>query len=1113
MAISSKTKEPNLTLTVLPKRTTGLFGTQTTTPLLPEFRPKEDVEDELSVSFTDVAREVPGVIERGRQAVGEFLSPDIQTAEEIEEERQQSLPDEEIIRIRTEQAKQVGAIPLKVGEKPARDTEYVLVDPFGAVGTTRRVTGQRVKSIFQRAREKFFPKVTSKTPTPQPFHVPEGLEVSGVTKLDAKVGKIYRANPATTPEYIAQRTMKDGRKIPAIRRDSGVFAEKDFEVFDFKDIKETLGGMSNIFRDVAFSLDNLTAPQAAKRGGFGPMVQLAYKHEEALASRFAYVGTKSASVRNIAQQHGVKINKKTGQQLFDALEGKTTTPQMAKVAKEVRKLLNTTREEANQVRKSMGKEEIGFIKNYAPWMQKTSFWRTMITDPRTTITDNFDFIIPNSKLNPHAIPRTGAEAKKIKTNAWELIETYVDNISNDIYISPQIEKIKAVDGVLKGRGFDKTSKFLDGYVRNNLVGKPGVLDSYLGITEGTARRALLTSVNIARNISALAFNIVWTAFVQPASVVLTLARGGGTTRGLQNTIRGFTKFAFDTTRRARVKKLPTLAIKTEGQTLGMTGAGDIDRMGASIIRTPIESFNSLVGKVADSMEYFLTGGSMSVGYEHAARLGFKGRNADIFANWLGGATQSQYNREARTVFQNSLLGRSAFPFSTYMFEAWRFWKTIVGRAGGIPLEKTERFNQAIMFMAGAYLYNQYLEAMTGRQIFSVGSNIPIVGGVVDKAISEGRVSLGMDKGGDAGTGRAPIAPFEDIKKFGEALDAFVNEDNFQPMRKEVIKWGMGFTGIAGASTMNRFVDGMIADAQGYQVSRTGEPLFVVEGFDKIVAPLLGPYSTKAGKAYLDRMETKEENENRIRPIYEEIQALNLEGQQGEAQRVLDSLSEADYKIYKSIRTKDKAEERAEGVNAMIPIVQEARDLVNRKKEDEAQQLVESLTEQEYEWYESAKKQLDKMQDAKDGIKPSFGDGEVITDRGLLETVAVYAEALGVSPIDALSAIFEGETIRRVDNRTVVVFRMPFQESQAIRTQWAEGRNLNKLKLDHVIPLQLGGTNSDDNLRLVPTAIWEVSTPIENRLGELLRDNKIEKKEARQLIIDFKAGKIGVEDIP
>jgi hypothetical protein len=154
-----------------------------------------------------------------------------------------------------------------------------------------------------------------------------------------------------------------------------------------------------------------------------------------------------------------------------------------------------------------------------------------------------------------------------------------------------------------------------------------------------------------------------------------------------------------------------------------------------------------------------------------------------------------------------------------------------------------------------------------------------------------------------------------------------------------------------------------------------------------------------------------------------------------------------------------------------------------------------------------------MQDAKDGIKPSFGDGEVITDRGLLETVAVYAEALGVSPIDALSAIFEGETIRRVDNRTVVVFRMPFQESQAIRTQWAEGRNLNKLKLDHVIPLQLGGTNSDDNLRLVPTAIWEVSTPIENRLGELLRDNKIEKKEARQLIIDFKAGKIGVEDIP
>jgi len=977
---------------------------------------------------------------------------------------------------------------------------------------TTKATGRIISPEGKKLIE--IPPVTSQTPVPAPRTTLEAVEVSNAMKIDSDLGNVYRKNPEQTPGYIAMRIMEDGRRIPSIRKDSGVFAPKDFETYDFKDIKGLVTGQRGIsfnFRDAAFSFDNLTARQASERGGFGPMVQTMYKHEETLANRFTYVSTKAATVIGLAEKHGVKINNKTGNQLFIALEGGSAPKEIKDLARDIKNgVLNIVRQNANKVRSQLGKRDIGFITNYAPHIQEVAFWRKALTDTKTVITDNFDFIIPNAKKNPHAIPRRG-DGGKLETNAWKLIESYIDNVSNDIFISPQIEQLKAIGAVVKGRGQFGMARFLDDYIRNSLVGKPGQLDSLLGITEGTLTRKALERVNMARNISALAFNIVWTVFVQPASLVLTVARGGGVTRGIQNTMKGFWRFAFDSTRNARIRELPTLVIKTKGASLGMTGAGDLDRMAGKIFKGKLESFNDFVGKIADGMEYWLTGGSMSVGYEEGAKLGLKGKDADIFANWLGGASQSQYNKEARALLMQNLTIRGAFPFSTYAFEVWRFSKTLIGKQGGMPLEKSQRLSQAIMFMAGAYIYNQYLEVTTGRKIFTVGSGIPIVGGLIDRSINKGRVALGFESK-EIGGGRAPIAPEEDVNNFVEAVGAYVNDDNISPLRKELIKWGMGFTGISGATTINRFIDGMIASTQGYVTTKSGTPAFIIEGGDRYIAPLLGPYSTKAGKAYLQQQEIRDKENKRVEPVFEEAQLLLEQGLNDEAQTLVDSLSAADYKVYKKLKTKRTAENKAEGIKAMIPFVQEAEELLESGKDEEAQVIVDELTEEEYGWYEGAKSKLEKMRDAKEGLKPSFGDGEVIDDRTLVQIIAVYAEALGLSPIDAMKAIFEGETIRRVDNRTVVVFRMPFSESQAIRAEWSGGNDLTNLRLDHIIPLQLGGTNDEDNLQLIPVEIWKASTPIENHLGELLRNNKIEKDVARQTILDFKEGRISASEV-
>ncbi|MCH8310984.1 MAG: hypothetical protein IIB17_10905, partial [Chloroflexi bacterium] len=141
----------------------------------------------------------------------------------------------------------------------------------------------------------------------------------------------------------------------------------------------------------------------------------------------------------------------------------------------------------------------------------------------------------------------------------------------------------------------------------------------------------------------------------PASHVLTLARGGGIKRGLQNLLGGIVDFSTDSVIREKVKKLPTIITKTRGASIGETGAGDIDRIGSRIMRSKFDTWNDTLAKLADSIEFWLTGTASASGYREAAKLGLKGRDADIFADWLGGATQSRYNKEARPIIMNNIL--------------------------------------------------------------------------------------------------------------------------------------------------------------------------------------------------------------------------------------------------------------------------------------------------------------------------------------------------------------------------------------------------------------------------------------------------------------------------
>lgn len=139
----------------------------------------------------------------------------------------------------------------------------------------------------------------------------------------------------------------------------------------------------------------------------------------------------------------------------------------------------------------------------------------------------------------------------------------------------------------------------------------------------------------------------------------------------------------------------------------------------------------------------------------------------------------------------------------------------------------------------------------------------------------------------------------------------------------------------------------------------------------------------------------------------------------------------------------------------------------------------------------------------------YEDGEEVSKQGTINDIYTYARAIGVDPLVAFDRIFTGQRIRRIDNKTIIVERLPLSESAKIKR---ERGAVGDMRLDHTVPLQLGGGNGKRNLNLVTYEQWQSYTPVENYLGKQLRAGKINKRQAKRLIKDFKAGKITAEDV-
>jgi hypothetical protein len=95
--------------------------------------------------------------------------------------------------------------------------------------------------------------------------------------------------------------------------------------------------------------------------------------------------------------------------------------------------------------------------------------------------------------------------------------------------------------------------------------------------------------------------------------------------------------------------------------------------------------------------------------------------------------------------------------------------------------------------------------------------------------------------------------------------------------------------------------------------------------------------------------------NSFRPTYDKVQSLIQGGKNDEAQKLVDALSDSDYQLYKDIKAGDTRKNTSKGEAQFLPTYRQIQSLLQNGKTAEAQKALDGLSDQEYKYYQALKK--------------------------------------------------------------------------------------------------------------------------------------------------------------
>lgn len=96
----------------------------------------------------------------------------------------------------------------------------------------------------------------------------------------------------------------------------------------------------------------------------------------------------------------------------------------------------------------------------------------------------------------------------------------------------------------------------------------------------------------------------------------------------------------------------------------------------------------------------------------------------------------------------------------------------------------------------------------------------------------------------------------------------------------------------------------------------------------------------------------------VEPVYNEVQRLIKDDKIEEAQRIVDSLSDEDYDTYKSIKQAEQSKRTDQAKITLYPTYLEVQQLLSQGKEEDAQAIIDSMSNEDYRIYKLLKNQYE-----------------------------------------------------------------------------------------------------------------------------------------------------------
>lgn len=250
--------------------------------------------------------------------------------------------------------------------------------------------------------------------------------------------------------------------------------------------------------------------------------------------------------------------------------------------------------------------------------------------------------------------------------------------------------------------------------------------------------------------------------------------------------------------------------------------------------------------------------------------------------------------------------------------------------------------------------------------------------------------------------------------------------------------------------------------------------------------------------------------NRVQPIFDQAKAAGFGTDK--ADELVSTLSDYEYKVYKAMKSVDAAKETISLESKVLPIVEKAFALgfatpeADKLIADSFPQTPEG--DKEYEAYKSVK--------ASFTLKPPTGsvgnnNNGVATFEGHPtyysgQTGPDASKILGGNPDDGniKGQNSNGEPLYARDAKLETSRKAEMYKSDPY---WKKsGYALGDTQFDHIVPLEAGGTNTANNVMLIPKVADEANQVFEDYLGNLYSSGRISRSDAAKAAIDYKVNK-------